>query len=87
MNYLEIDNLIKSCINEDVSYTAKPIELQNQRIFAIKVNPLGAFSMHVDLADHHEAGVNSFLDVARQTYKELSEDINRYFYELKGMPF
>ncbi|KAJ9604986.1 MutS protein msh4 [Cladophialophora chaetospira] len=62
--YVEVEDLIKYCINEEVSYSSKPVELRNQRVYAIK------------------AGVNSFLDVARQAYKELNGDVNEYFNEL-----
>jgi hypothetical protein len=34
--------------------------------------------------DFHWVGVNSFLDVARKVYKELNNDVNTYFNELKG---
>src|ERR1700743_3662793 len=37
MNYLEIENLIENCINKDVSYSAKPLDLRGQRVFPIKV--------------------------------------------------
>ncbi|RVX68886.1 hypothetical protein B0A52_07541 [Exophiala mesophila] len=56
-NFVEVDDLIKYCLNPDVGYSSKPTELRNQRVYAIR------------------AGVNGFLDVARQTYKEINEDV------------
>ncbi|KAF8543611.1 DNA mismatch repair protein Msh4 [Trichophaea hybrida] len=50
--------LINDVINEDVSYSKSPLDLRNQRCYAIK------------------SGVNGLLDVARQTYKEATEDVH-----------
>jgi hypothetical protein len=35
--------------------------------------------------DLRKSGVNHFLDLARQTYKELHDDANDYYNQLKGM--
>ncbi|KAJ9305747.1 hypothetical protein DTO217A2_4817 [Paecilomyces variotii] len=51
-----IQELIDATLNEDVTYQTRPLDLRNQRTYAIK------------------AGVNSLLDVARQTYKEANAD-------------
>ncbi|KIW80516.1 hypothetical protein Z517_07132 [Fonsecaea pedrosoi CBS 271.37] len=65
-NYVQVENLLARCLNVDVRYSTKPLDLRNQRVYGI------------------QAGVNSFLDVARQAYKELSEDVNDMFDRLKG---
>lgn len=51
-------------INEDITFAKSPLELRNQRTYAVK------------------SGVNSLLDVARQTYKEASEDAYHHVEEL-----
>ncbi|EXJ75992.1 DNA mismatch repair protein MSH4 [Cladophialophora psammophila CBS 110553] len=64
-NYMEVESLLGRCLNADVRYSSKPLELRNQRVYGI------------------QAGVNSFLDVARQAYKELNADVNDMFNKLK----
>ncbi|PQE12693.1 dna mismatch repair msh4 protein [Rutstroemia sp. NJR-2017a BBW] len=49
--------LIGEVINDDVTYQKTPLDLRNQRTYAVK------------------AGVSGFLDVARQTFKEATEDL------------
>ncbi|KAL8944486.1 MAG: hypothetical protein Q9216_000396 [Gyalolechia sp. 2 TL-2023] len=51
-----VQTLIDDTINEDITYQTQPLDLRNQRTYAIK------------------SGVNGFLDVARQTYKEANAD-------------
>ncbi|KAI4187077.1 MAG: hypothetical protein L6R41_003061 [Letrouitia leprolyta] len=51
-----VQRLIDETINEDITYQTQPLDLRNQRTYAIK------------------SGVNGFLDVARQTYKEANAD-------------
>ncbi|KAL9025532.1 MAG: hypothetical protein Q9196_005661, partial [Gyalolechia fulgens] len=51
-----VESLIDDTINEDITYQTQPLDLRNQRTYAIK------------------SGVNGFLDVARQTYKEANAD-------------
>ncbi|KAL9002987.1 MAG: hypothetical protein Q9188_004105 [Gyalolechia gomerana] len=51
-----VQSLIDDTINEDITYQTQPLDLRNQRTYAIK------------------SGVNGFLDVARQTYKEANAD-------------
>jgi hypothetical protein len=36
-NYSRIAQLIADTLNEDVTYSTKPIELRSQRVYAIKV--------------------------------------------------
>lgn len=53
-------------IEADVTYMKSPLDLRNQRTFAVK------------------SGVSGMLDVARQTYKELTEEVHRLVDEIKG---
>ncbi|KAF5878538.1 putative dna mismatch repair protein msh4 protein [Botrytis fragariae] len=55
---------IDEVINEDVTYQKTPLDLRNQRTYAVK------------------AGVSGFLDVARQTFKEATEDVHQHVTEL-----
>ncbi|PGH05308.1 DNA mismatch repair protein MSH4 [Blastomyces parvus] len=55
--YDTIVDMINSTLNEDVTYQSRPLDLRNQRTYAVK------------------AGINSLLDVARQTYKEANDDV------------
>ncbi|CAZ85019.1 unnamed protein product [Tuber melanosporum] len=54
-----VQNLISSIINEDVVFSKSPLDLRNQRCYAVK------------------SGVNGLLDVARQVYKEVTEDMHQ----------
>ncbi|KAL7935474.1 DNA mismatch repair protein [Trichoderma chlorosporum] len=51
---------IKKVIEADVTYMKSPLDLRNQRAFAVK------------------SGISGMLDVARQTYRELTEAIHAY---------
>ncbi|KAL6904249.1 muts domain V domain-containing protein [Trichoderma evansii] len=51
---------IKKVIEADVTYMKSPLDLRNQRAFAVK------------------SGLSGMLDVARQTYKELTEVIHQH---------
>ncbi|EEH35041.2 MutS [Paracoccidioides lutzii Pb01] len=55
--YAAIADMINSTLNEDVTYRSRPLDLRNQRTYAVK------------------AGINSLLDVARQTYQEANNDV------------
>ncbi|KAL7268484.1 MutS protein msh4 [Rhizina undulata] len=57
-------SLINGVINEDVTFSKSPLDLRNQRCYAVK------------------SGVNGLLDVARQTYKEATEDVHSLVQEL-----
>ena len=52
-------------INEDITFAKSPLELRNQRTYAVR------------------SGVNGLLDVARQTYKEASEDAYLHVEEMR----
>ncbi|KAI1299112.1 DNA mismatch repair protein Msh4 [Xylaria venustula] len=57
-------DIITQTINDDVTAMKAPIDMRNQRIYAVK------------------SGVHGLLDVARQTYKEATEDVYRHVDEL-----
>ncbi|KAI1430035.1 DNA mismatch repair protein Msh4 [Xylaria sp. FL1777] len=57
-------NIITETINDDVTAMKAPIDMRNQRIYAVK------------------SGVHGLLDIARQTYKEATEDVYRHVDEL-----
>ncbi|KAF2405477.1 hypothetical protein EJ06DRAFT_502734 [Trichodelitschia bisporula] len=61
-----IYEIIGQAINEDTAFAKSPLEMRNQRIYAVK------------------SGVNGLLDVARQTYKESSEDAYRHLEDLSN---
>ncbi|KAE8165607.1 muts domain V-domain-containing protein [Aspergillus tamarii] len=58
--YLAVVELIESTINEYITYQTRPLDLRNQ--------PRLSNNLAI------QAGVNSLLDVARQTYKEANMD-------------
>ncbi|KAI1821253.1 muts domain V-domain-containing protein [Xylaria intraflava] len=57
-------NIISETINDDVTAMKAPIDMRNQRTYAVK------------------SGVHGLLDVARQTYKEATEDVYQHVDEL-----
>ncbi|KAI2636106.1 muts domain V [Xylaria nigripes] len=57
-------NLIAETINDDVIAINSPIDMRNQRTYAVK------------------SGVHGLLDVARQTYKEATEDVYQHVDEI-----
>lgn len=59
--------LIKKDIEDDVTYAKSPLDLRNQKAYAVR------------------PGVNGFLDVSRQTYKELTAAIHDHVDELNSM--
>lgn len=58
---------IRRVIEADVTYMKSPLDLRNQRTFAVK------------------SGISGMLDVSRQTYKELTEEIHQHVDEINGM--
>ncbi|KAH7312576.1 muts domain V-domain-containing protein [Stachybotrys elegans] len=54
-------------IEPDVTYMRSPLDLRNQRTFAVR------------------AGVSSILDIARQTYKELTEEVHQHVDDINGL--
>ncbi|KAJ9645092.1 MutS protein msh4 [Coniosporium tulheliwenetii] len=63
-NVEPVQELIDGVINEDTTFASQPLDLRNQRTYAVK------------------SGVNGLLDVARQTYKEATEDAYQHVTEL-----
>ncbi|KAI0102871.1 muts domain V [Nemania sp. FL0031] len=57
-------DIIAETINDDVTAMKAPIDMRNQRTYAVK------------------SGVHGLLDVARQTYKEATEDVYQHVDEL-----
>ncbi|KAI2640346.1 DNA mismatch repair protein-like protein MutS [Hypomontagnella submonticulosa] len=57
-------DLIADIINEDVTAMKSPLDMRNQRTYAVK------------------SGVHGLLDVARQTYKEATEDVHQHVEDL-----
>ncbi|TRX97641.1 hypothetical protein FHL15_001396 [Xylaria flabelliformis] len=57
-------NIIAETINGDVTAMKAPIDMRNQRTYAVK------------------SGVHGLLDIARQTYKEATEDVYQHVDEL-----
>ncbi|OAF56820.2 MutS protein msh4 [Pseudogymnoascus destructans] len=52
--------IIGEVINDDVTFQRSPLDLRNQRTYAVK------------------SGVNGLLDVARQTFKEATQDVHQH---------
>ncbi|KAI1128429.1 muts domain V [Nemania abortiva] len=57
-------DIIAETINDDVTAMKAPIDMRNQRTYAVK------------------SGVHGLLDVARQTYKEATDDVYQHVDEL-----
>lgn len=78
---------MEETLNENVSYQSKPLDLRNQRTYCVKVRDILEKSfLHFvqSLTDYFQAGVNSLLDVARQTYKEANTDATELVERLAG---
>lgn len=58
--------MIQDVIEPDVKYMTSPLDLRNQRTFAVK------------------SGINSLLDIARQAYKEVTEQVHTHVSEING---
>ncbi|KAH9888294.1 muts domain V-domain-containing protein [Xylariomycetidae sp. FL2044] len=61
-----VAELIAATINDDVTVMKTPLEMRNQRTYAVK------------------SGVHGLLDVARQTYKEATEDAIQHIDEMNS---
>ncbi|OTA69657.1 DNA mismatch repair protein-like protein Muts [Hypoxylon sp. EC38] len=57
-------DLIANTVNEDVTAMKSPLDMRNQRTYAVK------------------SGVHGLLDVARQTYKEATQDVHQHIAEI-----
>ncbi|KAJ5648719.1 hypothetical protein N7490_005091 [Penicillium lividum] len=67
-----VEQLIEDALNQNITYQSKPLDLRNQRIYCIKVKDHSVCLP--PWPNYYQAGVNSLLDVARQTYKEANAD-------------
>ncbi|TVY13982.1 MutS protein-like, partial [Lachnellula arida] len=56
--------LIAEVINDDVTYQKTPLDLRNQRTYAVKT------------------GVSGLLDVARETFREATQDVHQHVTEI-----
>lgn len=65
--------MIDETINPDITYSKQPLELRNQRTYAVVVSHVRMDSREEKMT-FTQAGVNGLLDVARQTYKEANAD-------------
>jgi DNA mismatch repair protein MSH4 len=76
--------MINNVINEDVSYSKSPLDLRNQRCYAVKAGLSEPFvpARGKRNLTHPQSGVNGLLDVARQTYKEATEDVHTLVEEI-----
>lgn len=75
--------LISEVINEDVTYQKAPLDLRNQRTYAVKVVFLVGTSF-LSLTSI-QSGVSGLLDVARQTFKEATEDVHQHIADINSM--
>ncbi|KAI0148053.1 DNA mismatch repair protein-like protein MutS [Hypoxylon sp. NC0597] len=62
-------DLIANTINEDVTAMKSPLDMRNQRTYAVK------------------SGVHGLLDVARQTYKEATQDVHQHIADINNLTF
>ena len=69
-----MEALIDGTINEDITYQSQPLDLRNQRTYAVKVCRVTSFLQSLSDRNFRQSGVNGLLDVARQTYKEANSD-------------
>ncbi|KFY34714.1 hypothetical protein V494_06535 [Pseudogymnoascus sp. VKM F-4513 (FW-928)] len=65
--------IIGEVINDDVTFQRSPLDLRNQRTYAVKRSPLDLRNQRTYAV---KSGVNGLLDVARQTFKEATEDVH-----------
>ena len=74
--------LIEEVINGDVTHQVRPLDLRNQRTYAVKVS-YSPCDFVYPLT--HQSGVSGLLDVARQTFKEATEDVHQHVTEINRM--
>ncbi|KAK5050882.1 hypothetical protein LTR84_003441 [Exophiala bonariae] len=75
-NYVEIENLIKYCLNDDVGYSSKPTELRNQRVYAIRTGVNGF--LDVARQTYTEIGKDIF-DLVSQMNEEIEVNLELKF--------
>ncbi|TGJ70805.1 MutS protein msh4 [Orbilia oligospora] len=64
-----VQGFIDEAISPDAVWASTPVDLRHQRCYAVKLIMC-------------KSGVNGLLDVARQTYKEATEDLHVLFQEI-----
>lgn len=77
-----MEALIDDTINPDIAYQSQPLDLRNQRTYAIKVTCSRIVYQISGILITQQSGVNGLLDVARQTYKEVNADAYQLVTEL-----
>jgi len=78
--------LIHGTINDDVTFTKTPLDRRNQRTYAVRVSRSTSHDAPtaVSCSDYPKTGVFDLLDVARQTYKEGTDDIYQLVDEINS---
>lgn len=82
-----VQALIDDTINPEIVYQKKPLDLRNQRTYAVKVSRISGHSQKARVLTNAQSRVNGLLDVARQTYKEANADAYQSVTELRGESF
>ncbi|KAI4217829.1 MAG: hypothetical protein L6R36_009256 [Xanthoria steineri] len=81
----DVQNLIDEAINEDITYQSQPLDLRNQRTYAIKACQIGppgsqtykeanadAYQLVTDLGQTHSIALEMKYDTARQYYIRIA---------------
>lgn len=79
-----VQALIHGTINPDIGYQKKPLDLRNQRTYAVRVSRISRRSKKPSVLTNAQSRVISLLDIARQTYKEANADAYQLVIELGG---
>lgn len=79
-----LEALIDDTINPDTTYQKQPLDLRNQRTYAVKVSRISRQSKKASALTNVQSGVNGLLDVARQSYKEANTDAYQHVMGLGG---
>lgn len=79
-----VQALIDDTINPDIGYQKKPLDLRNQRTYAVRVSRISRRSKKASVLTNAQSRVISLLDIARQTYKEANADAYQLATELGG---
>lgn len=79
-----VQAIIDDTIHPDVSYQKQPLDLRNQRTYAVKVSRISRHPIKSSALKNVQSGANGFLDVAKQTYKEYNKDAYQLVTSLSG---
>lgn len=79
-----VQALIDDTICPDISYQKQPLDLRNQRTYAVKVSRTSRHSKGASAFNNVQAGANGLLNVARQTYREANKDALKLVKRLGG---